>query len=171
MEDIEKILDIEAARGEEVVEVLGFKIPLEQMTLWGTVIVLGVQIYFLLFLKQLESRLTPEDAGWDVPWIGIDQTKLGQYILFLTMVVLPCAALAVLGGHAILSVTADYRDAAGHFWHWPPSILGKIAVILVALGAATVLAAFSWKYRPQIAPEPELPEYPDGLSRKWMRSR
>jgi hypothetical protein len=29
----------------------------------------------------------------------------------------------------------------------------------------------AWKYRPQIAPEPELPEYPEGPSKEWMQSR
>ena len=46
-----------------------------KLAIWGTVILLGVQIYLLSFLKQLSGKLGPDDAGWDVPWVGMDQTK------------------------------------------------------------------------------------------------
>jgi len=163
LEDVEKILDAEAAKGVEVVEVLGIKIPVGQITIWGTVVILGVQIYLCLFLKQLNGKLRPDDAGWDVPWIGMNQTNLARSVLFLTLSLLPCVALALLGGRAILQMTTDYRDQAQHFWQVPAllkynhPVLGKIAVILIAIGSASALAALSWKYRPQIAPEPPEP--------------
>jgi hypothetical protein len=162
-DDIEKILDANATKGGEVFEALGIKIPVDQVTIWGTVILLGVQIYLLLFLRQLNGRLGPADAGWDVPWVGMDQTKFAQCVLFLTVVVLPCLATGVLGGRAILLMATDYRDNPGHFWslpplrQWNPSVPAKIILIVAAFAAAIVLAIQSWKYRPRMTQEPSCP--------------
>src|SRR5215472_12744194 len=34
------------------------------------------QLYFFLYLGKLDGRLRPDDPGWDVPWIGMDCSKL-----------------------------------------------------------------------------------------------
>ena len=127
-----------------------------------------MQIYLLLFLKQLSGKLGPDDAGWDVPWGGMDQTQFAQYLLFLTLVLLPCAAIALLGGRATLQITADYHHKTAHFgqftsplWKWSPLVLAKMALILVTLAVSIVSAILSWKYRPRIKREPSLPSQPD----------
>jgi hypothetical protein len=158
LEDVEKILDAEAAKGAEVFEVLGIKVPVDRVTVWGSLILLGVQTYLFLFLKQLSGKLGPHDAGWDVPWIGIDQTEFAQRMLFLSLVLLPCIAVAVLGGRAISLMFSDYRDPAV-WWKLTVSFQqgivlgGKILLIVAAFTGACVLAGQSWKYRPQLIPD------------------
>lgn len=155
LEDMMKILDADAGKGAEVFEVLGIKIPVTQVTTWGSLVLLGIQVYLLLFLIQLNGKLRAGDPGWDVPWVGMDQTKFAQRVLFLTLVLLPCIAVAVLGGRAISLIIADFRDLE-HWWKLKVSVqqgfvlAGKVLMIAAAFATACVLAARSWKYRPQV---------------------
>lgn len=146
--EIEKILDPQAARGE-VLEILTLKIPIDQVAIWGTVVILGVQVYFVLFLRQLSGKLSHDDAAWDVPWIGMDQTKFAQYVLFLTIVVLPCGAIGALGVRTISLIVADYRSQPEQLW----LVVAKIATIVGSFALAVTLAVLSWKHRPLLKQE------------------
>jgi hypothetical protein len=101
LDDVEKFISSEAAKGTEVFEAFGMKFPAGQITFWGIAVLLGVQLYFFVYLKQLSGRLGRTDAGWDVPWIGMDTSILARSIFFLTVVLLPCLTMALLGAHAI----------------------------------------------------------------------
>ena len=168
LEDISKIVDSEATRDVDVFEVLGLKIPIAQLAAWGSIVVLGIQIYLLLFLKQLSGKLGAEDPGWDVPWIGMDQTKFAQRMLFLTLVLLPCIAVAVLGGRAISLMVADYSDPEV-WWKLTMSrqqgiVLGLRSFLVAAVfTAACVLSARSWKYRPKTVQREPMPSCPPQL--------
>jgi hypothetical protein len=70
----------------------------------------------------------------------------GTSVVFLTLVLLPCVAIALLAGRAILVMIAPLQK-------WNPWVLGKIVLNPVCFGAAFILARLSWKYRPQFAPE------------------
>jgi hypothetical protein len=164
LEDVGKILDADAAKGADVFEVLGLKIPVDQVTGWGILVLLGVQIYFLLFLIQLNGKLKAKDPGWDVPWVGLDQTKFAQRMLFLTLVLLPCIAVAILGGRAISLMIADYRDPE-HWWKLKMTLeqgvilAAKVLLIVGAFAAACILAAQSWKYRPQLGEDEQADDW------------
>ena len=100
--------------------------------------------------------------------MAMDQTKFGQYLLFLTLVLLPCAAIAILGGRATLHITADYHEKTARFWQftsplwkWNSPVLAEMALIHLTLAASLVLALYRGKYRPRIKGEPSLTSQPD----------
>jgi hypothetical protein len=181
LEDIKEFLHDEAAKGPEVFEAFGMKFPAGQITFWGVVLLLSIQLYFLVYLRQLFGRLRQDDAGWDVPWIGMDSSQLSKTILYTSLVILPLFASTLLGWQATVRLSSGYWDKIERWyypiqfrswpWHWHYTVLLKIFLLVLSAIVSGYLGLLSWKYRPQIAPEPELPEYPDGLSKKWMQSR
>jgi hypothetical protein len=159
LEQVEKIVAEHVANRSEEFEAFGMKFPMEQVTLWGTVVLLGVQLYFFLCLKQLSGKLGPEDPGWDIPWISMDQSFLAQAIFFTTVIVLPVIARILLGGRGSLQLTAGYRADSWHAavkfkdWQWAVR-LGIAAYLLAGIGALT-LGIASWTFRPRLRPKME----------------
>ncbi len=108
LDDIEKFVASEAATvGSEVFEAFGMKIPLRQISVWGSVLLLGVQLYFFVYLKQLSGKLRSTDPGWDVPWIGMDTSWLGQAIFFVTITMLPWCTVLLLKVRSGFAVSAE----------------------------------------------------------------
>jgi hypothetical protein len=104
-------------------------------------VLLAVQLYFFAYLKQLAGKLDRSDGGWDVPWIGIDGSMLARVMLFISTVLLPVAAMALLAAHAIL----QRREALTRGWE----ILRSTSLCAAAV-AAGILGILSWKYRPLV---------------------
>jgi hypothetical protein len=143
-----QILSDDAAKGSQILEAFGIKFPAEQINVWGILLVLSVQLYLFSYLKQLAGKLKAEDAGWDVPWIGTNDTALAKIIFFVTLVVMPSVALAVLGR---FSFVHSFKQQGGsdlvHALHSSNAILSAIlwvAVLVVSL----YVAIRSWHYRP-----------------------
>jgi hypothetical protein len=151
LEGIEKIIAGEAAKGSEVFEAFGMKFPAGQVTLWGIVVLLAVQLYFFVYLKQLSGKLEKSDGGWDVPWIGMDVSMLARIMLFLSTVVLPLAAMTLLAGHAL--------SQGGEPLTRTLDILRSIS-LYTAVAAAGILGILSWTYRPVIRDAGKPPEAP-----------
>ena len=134
------------------------KFPAGQITLWGIVILVGVQLYFFLYLKQLWGKLGPADAGWDVPWIGMDTSLWAQVIFFFSIVMVPCIAVALLGGHTISQLEKPIiwspwavARKLGFIPAFTP--IAKIAGLSTGFILALLFAIRSWKYRPKLPPE------------------
>src|SRR6202023_2887975 len=102
LEDTKEFLHDEASNGQEIFEAFGMKFPAGRVTLWGELLLLSVQLYFFIYLRQLSGKLNADDPGWDVPWVGMDTSALGQAILFVSLVALPIGAMGLLGGQAFL---------------------------------------------------------------------
>lgn len=79
----------EALKSTEAFEAFGFKFKGEQVTRWGIILLIGVQLYLVMYLKQLSGKLKPDDPGWDLPWMAMDQSLLARVMLFVSMVLLP----------------------------------------------------------------------------------
>jgi hypothetical protein len=155
LESIRTLIADEAAKGSQAFEAFGMKFPAGQITLWGIVVLLGVQLYMLVYLKQLSGKLGPSDPGWDVPWIGMDQSHLGRIIVFVTMVLLPFTAMIVLGSYEISHLTHDYWPNADQpcclalrVWRWDISVLGEVLAIVSGVTVSLALGTLSWRYRP-----------------------
>jgi hypothetical protein len=142
LDDVEKFVSTEAAKGSEVFEAFGMKFPAGQINFWGLVVLLGVQLYFFVYLKELSGKLVQTDAGWDVPWIGMDTSLLAQTIFFLTVVLLPSVATILLGRHAI--------SLLGKPIVWRSWSVAETCGVVAAIVPALVLGILSWKYRPNI---------------------
>jgi hypothetical protein len=166
-QDIKEFLHDEAAKGPEVFEAFGMKFPAGQITFWGLVLLLSVQLYFLAYLRQLVGKLKGEDPGWDVPWIGMDSSSISKTILYGSLVVLPFAAAILLGWQATARISSGYWERLDYWyhpiqlrswpWHWHYTVILKMFLLIFAAVASGYLGLLSWKYRPQIAPEPSSP--------------
>lgn len=149
LDDIEKFVAGEAAaKGTEVFEAFGMKFPAGQITIWGIIILLGIQLYFFIYLKQLSGKLGPSDAGWDVPWIGMTASPLARIIFFFTITLLPLMATVLLG-----TLTIDHFEKPMIWNRWTISIVLGLASALVS---TLILGTLSWRYRPMLreAPSP-----------------
>jgi len=155
LEQVEKVLAQRLANRSEEFEAFGMKFPIAQVTVWGTVILLGVQLYFFLYLKQLSGKLGPDDPGWDIPWICLDQSLFGLGLFLATVIVLPVTAMLLIGGRTTLRLTISYR--APDSWQflvpvgdWDRVVLLQIVAYVLASITALVLGISCWCYRPRL---------------------
>jgi hypothetical protein len=150
LEDIKDFLHDDAAKGQEVFEAFGMKFPAGKVTVWGFILILGVQLYFFVYLRQLSGKLRADDAGWDVPWVGMDTSALSRAMLVSTLVFLPPTAMALLGSQAFVVWRKTPLPLDG--WHrW--SLGSEPYAFALGLIASFFLGVFSWRYRPRVKAE------------------
>ena len=142
----------DAAKGDEAFEAFGMKFPSDQITRWGLVVLICVQLYLFLYLKQLYNKLQPDDPGWDAPWIVMDQSLLARAIVFLSVVVLPIIAADVVMAQAYKQYAVQHGDRAGLRMLWTP----KADLIYLGFAVSVALSFLSWEYRPRLV-EPRAP--------------
>jgi hypothetical protein len=69
-EAVSRLRDIQP-RSEQYVEIVGLKIPTDDLVLWGSGLLLAFQFYLWLHLSELSRRLQSNSVGSEVAWIGI----------------------------------------------------------------------------------------------------
>jgi hypothetical protein len=148
----------QANKGDEALDAFGVKIPSEQVTRWGLIVLVGVQLYFLMYLKQLSKKLTPNDPAWDVPWMAMDQSRLAKTLLFVSVLCLPIYAASLVAVRALeefpnqslLGVIYSFRVD-----HLLITIqhLRQNVLILIGFIASVRLSILCWKYRPRLEEE------------------
>ncbi len=141
-----------AAKGSEHFEIFGVKIPAPQLTRWGILGLLCVQLYFFVHLKQLSNKLHSSDAGWDIPWLGMYASPLPRVIYFVSITVVPVVAVGLLAAQMF----ADLVSISGVSWNWELSQDTNrwpvFTIILCSLASLTsaLLGCLAWKYRPKL---------------------
>jgi hypothetical protein len=134
-------IEAEATRSDEAFDAFGVKFPSDQVTRWGMAVLLGVQLYFVMYLRRLKGKLKSDDPGWDVPWMAMDESDLARVMLGVSIVGLPiCAALFIV-----------YRGAGS-----PGGSIVQRVLLGVGLVANVILSCLSWRYRPKVT-EPVAP--------------
>ena len=145
LEDLKRVVAEDAARGNEVLGVFGLKFPVGGAKVWSILVLLCIQLYFVVYLRQLSRRkLEQSDPGWDVPWIGMDQWWVARSLLFITITLLPFISLGSWG------VITSLRQ--GHLW----IVMRNIGFPSLIFGVlpSLILGVLSWHYRPgSIAPD------------------
>lgn len=161
LENVEKVLAERLATKSEEFEAFGMKVAIAQVTIWGTVILLGVQLYMLLYLKQLSGKLGAADPAWDVPWICMDQSAVGQVVSFVSLVLLPLGTMLFIISRASQRLTQGYLIADP--WRfvvpvrdWDKVVLLQLLAFLFATISALLLGVFSWRYRPRLKNAPAM---------------
>ena len=143
----------EASRGDEAFDAFGVKFPSEQVTQWGILVLVSVQLYLVMYLRRLFKTLKADDPGWDVPWMAMDQSLMARIMLFVSMVMLPAGAAAIVTFQASSRVMS-------HQWTWHIfrllnslnySAKGQLLLIFVGFSISLTLCILSWKYRPRIS--------------------
>lgn len=142
------VLRDEASKLGEAFEAFGVKFQGEQITRWGMVVLIGVQLYLLMYLIRLSKHLRVDDPGWDVPWMAMDESRLARAMLFFSVVLLPAAAASLLVIQTVRQVVVEWT------WHTVAATAWQDAmeIVLMFLGFVFCLALsiLSWKYRPQL---------------------
>ena len=130
----------------------GIKLPSEQVTGWGLVILIGVQLYLVMYLKQLSNKLTPDDPGWHMPWMAMDQSLLARALLFLTVVVLPSSAGLLVSIRATRQIVPNGLKWKIIETFRSISVPDRIELALMILGfvVCVTLSIVCWKYRPKL---------------------
>jgi hypothetical protein len=155
--DFRKIRDQlaeETSKGANTFEALGMKFPIEQLTVCGALLVLSIQLYFLIYLRQLTGKLQADDPGWDVPWMGMDQSRLARAVLFATVVILPIGSLALLGDNAVHHLVAAAPQGRS-WWAQLASLAAATIGPLLATSAGMLLAQQYWRFRPTMPAQSE----------------
>jgi hypothetical protein len=162
--DAEKSLIDEASRGGDTFEAMGVKFPAEQITGWGVVLIVGLQLYLFTYMRRLVSRLGPQADAWDAPWIGLDDSKTARLILFVSTVALPLTAVAVLAelaiSQALLNELHEERLALASIFResCPPAVTRQTVLAtmksptvcyLGGLLFSSVLCVACWACRPK----------------------
>jgi len=111
------LLSDENTKGAEVFEAFGMKFPAGQITFWGDILLLSVQLYFLVYLRQLSGKLKPDDAGWDVPWIGMNSSATSKVMCCVSFAVMPVVASTCIGWQGAIRACIGYLYRTDH-WFW-----------------------------------------------------
>lgn len=130
--EVQKRLNDLQPKGDETIEALGLKVPLAQITQWGTFLLLSLQLYFLLHLREFSGKVTCSSPGGDVAWIGVYRSKMALTTTLLSACLFPAICLAVLIGRMP-------TDLAPSSYHWAPAglcwttgLLGSLLIVATA---------------------------------------
>ena len=100
----------EAARAQgDHFEVFAIKFPVESASLWGIVLVVGVQLYLWIHLHELSPKLQEGDAGWDVAWVGVYRSLPARLLYLSSTALLPMVTIILLGERAAKSADNWHR--------------------------------------------------------------
>ena len=96
LEKIEAILRGQKDKSTENVEVAGIKVPASALRSGGALLLLGMQVYFLLHLRELLKRITKRSKAWNVAWIGLYSGLFAQSVTIFSASALPTTTVSFL---------------------------------------------------------------------------
>jgi hypothetical protein len=129
IESVERILDGEAKTQTETFETFGLKIPGEIAVRFGALLVLAVQLYLWIHLREVGLRMK-QNTDLDIAWIGTYSSKAARILFYVTVTVLPLITLVVLGLRGL--TTSDHR------WFGWTALVATISLSLVLDASITM---------------------------------
>ncbi len=145
LSQLESRLAQEAAKGQETFDAFGLKVPVTQLTLWGSVLLLSIQVYFYVHLKELDRKLGSDDPGWDVPWVAMYESRVSKMLFLISSCVLPVIALGLL---AYLYCEPQLHSQIWAEWRNHRVELLRFPSFAVVLFLSITMACLAWKYKP-----------------------
>jgi hypothetical protein len=108
------VLEAERQRSGERIQLVGLNLPLNTLSGTTVVILLAIQLYFWLHLRQFQ----PSDKDAAIAWVGLYDNVYARLITLATAVVLPVyTTLFVLNTHFFwLNLIAVIVSALLAFW-------------------------------------------------------
>jgi hypothetical protein len=100
--DVAAFIDGEVADQSKDFEVVGIKFPKEDLNRWGVILLCSILAYFCLHLGELSPKVSANDEGLDVAWVGLYPSWYSQCFLWLSIVVLPLIAISLLNARGSL---------------------------------------------------------------------
>jgi hypothetical protein len=149
----------------EVFEAFGLKIPSQQVTTWGTLVVLCIQLYLYMYLRGLKNPLEPSDKAWDVGWFAVNDALLPRSIFFITVFLLPVITVFMLTKHFVDQRTGNGAyDWLSQRYAFPQrygmsrlrvflALSPEVLVVILPFCISVVLGYLSWRNRPRVGRE------------------
>jgi hypothetical protein len=114
--------------------VFGMAFPVEGASWWGIMLVIGIQFYLWINLREVSPRVKHDDPGWEVAWIGVYRSVQARALFIGLTVILPLVTIFVLGSglfssDRVLKIATTY---------------GAATLSLVLSGSITMLAQQLW---------------------------
>jgi hypothetical protein len=128
--DLFQVLETEATRSEDRIEIFGAKIPTPAISQWGALIILIVQAYLLLNLQSLKSLLR-SDSEIDSPWIGFYSSRSAKAATIVSALVFPSIVLIIL--------SLSQFEVNGSRWTSACSLLAVGVSVWLSVSAMMVL--------------------------------
>jgi hypothetical protein len=139
-------------KGDQNIEVIGLKLPNEDLNRWGIVLLLSVQFYFWLHLHELNKKIDGTSPGWDVAWIGMYSSLPAVITMWISTGALPVAAVGLLASRNPLF--GDKHVYSERFFG------GLIVLVSAALVIATIERLHVLKMSRPVEHRQTVPEIP-----------
>jgi hypothetical protein len=140
----------------EVFEAFGLKIPSEQVTAWGTVVILCIQLSLYIYLRGFKNPLEPSDKAWDVGWFAVNDAFLPRSAFFITVFLLPAMTVFFLTKHFVDQRTENGLrstfHAIGNVYGFVRAII-LVLVLLLPFFVSVLSGYFNWRNRPRVKRE------------------
>jgi hypothetical protein len=156
--DLDKVFDDLSTRltsRADEFEAIGIKFPIAKLTVWGAAILLGVQLYFFLYLRQIVGQSGAERSRLGRPLDMHEQTKAAWCVNFMTVFCLPVLAVLLIAERAAERLTTGYPPLEfNQFVIWVHGLSGITVAWLIfyffIVVVAVRLSILCWIFRPRI---------------------
>jgi hypothetical protein len=85
------------SNGDQVIEAFGLKIPAGQITRWGGIILIVVQIYFLVQLSDLLRKIRLSDPAWNASWMAFHKSRIDFGLTLFSACIVPFVGACLIG--------------------------------------------------------------------------
>jgi hypothetical protein len=133
IKQVGEVLKSEIARSGDTVEAFGIKVPAQALRQWGTMILIGIQLYLSRHFLHLRRAHAPGIRSVKSAWIGLYEDWISKIGTMLTATVFPVFACAMLFFQGTFAEWRHGRVTVGGL------LFGAAGfVVSVLLGAITV---------------------------------
>jgi hypothetical protein len=140
LKTIDDILASERERTGETFDAIGLKLPAEDIVRFGILMVLCVQAYLWVHLREKSSKLQDDDEGWEVAWIGVYQSRYARALMFASTCLLPFFAALVLGRKGLEVSSFSVNRMSLPYW----------LLLTVGSSLALGLGLVTWRQLPNV---------------------
>jgi hypothetical protein len=111
------VLEGELQRSGERVQLVGLNLPLKMLSITTVLIILAIQLYFWLHLRQFQ----PLDKDTEIAWVGLYDNSVARWVTVVTGVVLPVGTIiyVMLARFSLLNLVAVIFSASLAFLSTP----------------------------------------------------
>lgn len=133
IEDIEKIIHKQMKKAGGNFEILGVKFPRSALSIYGLIIIISIQVYFMLHFKTFYLRTDVHDTSWSYPWIAL-YTDIWSRVLFLiSILILPIFTVYILSKTSYSVLVNNHKDLVNYLNVLPSTISISSSIISVYL--------------------------------------
>jgi len=146
LSEVGKLLERDKKRAAESFEIFGAKIPSEIIGIWGVIILLCIQLYFTLHMRDFLEKVNKSKETVNYPWIALYSGFLPKVITVISVSLLPLFVIGIVRYYEFDYVNFKWITQSDKFWDWGFVILP--CLVSAILGAATMYYFYRlWRFR------------------------